>query len=96
MGVLEVAGFTLEELLTDATTRTEALSDILLKVITGAEQEIEINETQIKEAEALIEKLKAENLDRLSLIEKQTEVITLEKNKIAGIVGFVAGTEGAK
>ena len=96
MGVLEVAGFTLEELLTDATTRTEALSDILLKVITGAEQEIEINETQIKEAEALIEKLKAENLDRLSLIEKQTEVITLEKNKIAGIVGFVAGTEGVK
>ncbi len=96
LGVLEVAGFTLEELLTDATTRTEALSDILLKVITGAEQEIEINETQIKEAEALIENLKAENLDRLSLIEKQTEVITLEKNKIAGIVGFVAGTEGAK
>ena len=96
LGVLEVAGFTLDELLADATTRTEALSDILLKVINGAEQEIEINETQIKEAEALIEKLKAENLDRLSLIEKQTEVITLEKNKIAGIVGFVAGTEGVK
>lgn len=96
LGVLEVAGFTLDELLVDATTRTEALSDILLKVINGAEQEIKANETQIKEAETLIEKLKAENLDRLSLIEKQTEAITLEKNKIAGIVGFVAGTEGVK
>ena len=96
LGVLEVAGFTLDELLADATTRINTLSDILVKVIAGAEQEIQSNETQIKEAEALIERLKAENLDKLSLIEKQTEVITLEKNKIAGIVGFVAGTEGAK
>ena len=76
LGVLEVAGFTLDELLTDATTRIDTLSDILVKVIAGAEQEIQSNETQIKEAEALIETLKAENLDRLSLIEKQTEVIT--------------------
>lgn len=96
LGVIEVAGFTLEELLADATKRTETLSDILTKVITGTDNEIQENEAKIKEAELLIETLKAENLNRLSLIEKQTELITLEKNKIAGIVGFVTTPEGVK
>lgn len=96
LGVLEVAGFTLEELIKDAEKRTEALQDVLLKVITGAEQEISENEIKIKEAEALIETLKEENLNRLSLIEKQTELVTIEKNKIATILNFIAEPEGGK
>ena len=96
LGVLEVAGFTLEELLKDATTRVESLTNILLKVISGAESEIKENEEKIKEAELLIETLKEENLNKLSLIEKKTNEITIEKNKIAAIVDFVAEREVAK
>ena len=96
LGVLEVAGFTLEELIKDAEKRTEALQDVLEKVITGAEQEISENEIKIKEAEALIETLKEENLNRLSLIEKQTELVTIEKNKIATILNFIVEPEGGK
>ena len=54
------------------------------------------NEEKIKEAELLIETLKEENLNKLSLIEKQTTEITIEKNKIAAIVDFVAEREVAK
>ena len=96
LGIIEVAGFTLEELVADANNRIATLTGVLDKIVAGTTTEITENETRIREAETLIETLKAENLNKLSLIEKQTEIIEVEKNKIAGIVGFVATTEVAK
>lgn len=89
IGMMTVSNITVEEVVSDANARTEALLGTLQKSTNETEAIIADGEEQIKQHEAEIEALRARIEERKKTQEEQNKVINAELEKVNTIKGFI-------
>ena len=89
MNIMDVSSINLENLLSDAYKRIDALNNVLEETVQTTENVVKKNEASIKELENRIKELKKVTEARQQFQEDQTSVIEYEIQKIIGIVDFI-------
>lgn len=87
--ILNVSSIKLEELLTDAYQRMDALNTVLENTVQTTEEIVGRNEASIRELENRIEDLKKVSETRRKFQEDQNTMIEYEVQKIINIVEFI-------
>lgn len=89
MNIMDVSSINLENLLSDAYKRIDALNNVLEETVQTTDEVVRKNEASIKELENRIKELKKVTEARQQFQEDQTSVIEYEIQKIIGIVDFI-------
>ncbi len=89
MNIMDVSSINLDNLLSDAYKRIDALNNVLEQTVQTTEDVIAKNEASIKELEGRIKELRKINEVRVQFQEDQSSVIEYEIQKIIGIVDFI-------
>lgn len=89
IGMMQVSGITVEEVINDADARTEALLGTLESSTSETENIIAEGEHQIEIHEAAIKALKTSIEERKKLQEEQNKIINVELEKVNNIKGFI-------
>lgn len=89
IGMMQVSGITVEEVVNDANARTEALLGTLEASTSETENIIAEGEHQIKLHEDAIKALKTSIEERKKLQEEQNKIINAELEKVNNIKGFI-------
>ncbi len=89
MNIMDVSSINLENLLSDAYKRIDALNNVLEETVQTTDDVVKKNEASIEELENRIKELKKVTEARQQFQEDQTSVIEYEIQKIIGIVDFI-------
>lgn len=89
VGILQVTGLMLDNLILDAEDRIFALDSVQKEVSKTTEGTIKENDDQIIELTAKIDELKEQNISRRKLREDQEKIINEELDRISKILDFV-------
>jgi hypothetical protein len=89
LGILNVSKIELNDLLKDGDKRVNILQNFLNQYGTIMKDEISVNEQKIMELENQIKELQVQIINNKTYIEKETELITNEVNKINDIKKFI-------